>query len=175
MKKWSILLAFILVFALLAGCQPSPNASEIKKDEQKTTDIYNAKLGKTISLGMTKNSVDELLGLPEEVSYEVDTYFYGDLLVVFSEDALISAYVSEAGSGWTIYGGIGVASTEQELTAALGDPGPSFVANTVFYTFDKDGKSINITETPEADTSHSLVITLENSKITSVYLGAVDQ
>lgn len=155
MKKVTVrLLISCLILCLLSGCSSSKSTS--------ADTLHNGRLGINVSLGMTKEKIDKMLGEPTQES-AFYSYDNGDLTVTYSEGKA-TMLVSDNDGMWKSIGDIGTDTTEEQVSALYGAP----TGNNSVYFF--DGKKQ--VQTKE-DAKTYLMISFDNGTVDSIAVVAV--
>lgn len=129
--KWLLITAAALAVILLLVYTVRPRP--VTKSNLDIDGMYNDVLGVGVKLGMSKSSVDEILGTPK---LEFEMFSYPNGLYVSYVDGKVSAlsiqYVDDA---WKTKGGVTLGMTDKDLAAALGDPNSIEHDNEWWYYF----------------------------------------
>lgn len=112
MKKYAIIILGIALCFIVSGC------GEVDSSSIKTDSVYNTELGIVISIGMTKDAVDDLVGVAGEKSYYYD---YPDGLSIKYEDGKADEIRLEGIlCPWVVRGDIGPRSKVEDVQNTYG-------------------------------------------------------
>lgn len=118
--NWIAIIGVCVVVIMLLGCFYVLQG-KITADNVQCSQLYNSSLGFGIELGMSKSSIDKVLGQP--VMSGSDYLYSGQhLYAKYKDGKLISMYVEYPNDRWITYGGICPGSTFEDVEAKLGEP-----------------------------------------------------
>lgn len=127
-RAFTVLLALLMCFSLAAcGGGSEPNV------------IHNSQLGYSISTGMEKEKIDELLGEPTLTSTGFYMYPNAGLTVAYAEGKALMLTVTDF-SAWKTISNASINITEKELIEKCGEPVSTKDKSGYAYLFDKKMK-----------------------------------
>ena len=120
-SKFSKLTAIVSGIAILIVLLVFILPTKITAQNVKITQLYNTSLGFGLKLGMSKDSIDKVLGDPE-MSY--GDYLYPDqyLYAQYNNGKLISMYIEYPNDRWVTSGGVTAGADLDSVKETFGEP-----------------------------------------------------
>lgn len=137
MNRKLSLIVLCVMFIVLAACGSG-------QDSMSYDSVYNSELGHVVTLGMSKNKIDELLG---EGSKGYSYYEYDGLSIGYSDGKADKFQIDSLYSSWEVKGGISVGDKIDDVISVYGENEVStttisgFTFNLLQYYPNKKGES----------------------------------